>query len=1311
MAWGAVLLAVVAAVAAPAPAAGQSGAVPDRPARPVVDAVGHDFVTLSWDDPGDATITGYQILRRNRDVDAVGDFTIVEDDTANADTVYTDRSVEAAIRYVYRVKARNAHGLSLRSPYIRAETLSEPATDPQPDPEPEQATETEPETEPEEPSDPYGEARAAATNLRDITYFPRAQTVSGALDGAQGSVHYYRFTVGLSMVVDLRLHSQDADGDLVLEDADGVVVAEARSPGTANESIATRLEPGRYYIRVEAREPGVNAYELRYEGLSYTVPLNLRDLTNRIPYGLLTSYVAANVGGPSDRVDYYRFTLRAPRTLHLVMWRLEGDLDLFVEDGDGTVVRASRTTGTADESLDVTLAAGTWYFVVRPQQAGSNLSYVTSFWVSVPSGDALPETGPDDYADEASDGASLPVGATVRGQIDTPGDEDWFAVELVKGHTYQIDLDGPAQPYVHELLDSAGNVISEETDPGGGSQGPSQVRYKNIDGNTGITGVTKAPEGQTADWGQDDAAAVPVDDGDGLARSAPSSDPPGTGAMAFGDGWAQITPIETATYYLSTRSDKGTGGYEVSLRQVTDDYPATPATTATVTVGGMATGEIEQAGDADWFKVENLEAGKAYLVDLMGAQTGDGTLRDPYLAGIHNAGGARISGTSNDDRGAGTNSRVRFAPASDGTYFVAARGAGDRIGTYTLAVTQQPDDFDASTTGTTGTVTVGGTATGEIEAEGDLDWFEVTLEANKTYRFDAKGKQLFQSRNGTLLNPYIDSLHRSDGTRIAGTHVNDGGSYWDARIDHTATAAGTYYLSVGGYGEGTYTVAVTDITGGPPDDHSADTTTTATITVGDTATGEVQFHRDDDWFAVTLDANKTYYIDLMALHLTKGTLDWPTLHGIHDSTGTLVAGTANNETFDGPSTSDRQVFTPATTGVYYVAAGGPRLFVREGTYTVRVTDMTPGQTDDHLHTTASTATVDVDGSVTARSEVADDRDWYKVNLTANKVYRFDLMGAWTGDGTLNDPVLHGIRDSSGTLIAGTADRDSGTYTNDRTFFTPSTTADYFVDAGGTGVGTYTLAVTNITDSRPDDYDATTTGTTGTLAIDGSATGDIGHPGDRDWFAVTLEANAIYQFDLKGGPTGDGLPGFGTLNDPYLHGIHNSGGTRIAGTSDDDSGVHNYSRVRYRATTGGTHYISAGGDSGTYTLFAAALGSDDYAADTATTGTVDVGGSVTGDIEREGDRDWFKATLTAGTSYRIELKGARTRDGTLRDPHLSIPRGPSGPLANPPTDDGSGIGGNSLLTFTPATTGVHYISAGADRDWTGTYTLYLTQTAP
>ena len=48
-------------------------------------------------------------------------------------------------------------------------------------------------------------------------------------------------------------------------------------------------------------------------------------------------------------------------------------------------------------------------------------------------------------------------------------------------------------------------------------------------------------------------------------------------------------------------------------------------------------------------------------------------------------------------------------------------------------------DIAADTT-TTADVAVGGSATGEIETTGDKDWFEVELEACRTYRFDLQGE-------------------------------------------------------------------------------------------------------------------------------------------------------------------------------------------------------------------------------------------------------------------------------------------------------------------------------------------------------------------------------------------------------------------------------------------------------------------------------------------------------------------------------------------------------------------------------------------
>ena len=94
-------------------------------------------MALRWDDPGDDTITGYQILRLNRAVDDLGEFHVHTDDTGSATTGYVDRDVEGDSRYVYRIKARNGAGLSPRSTYFNADTPEEPTPRPTPEPTPE----------------------------------------------------------------------------------------------------------------------------------------------------------------------------------------------------------------------------------------------------------------------------------------------------------------------------------------------------------------------------------------------------------------------------------------------------------------------------------------------------------------------------------------------------------------------------------------------------------------------------------------------------------------------------------------------------------------------------------------------------------------------------------------------------------------------------------------------------------------------------------------------------------------------------------------------------------------------------------------------------------------------------------------------------------------------------------------------------------------------------------------------------------------------------------------------------------------------
>ena len=102
---------------------------PSRPrrlplAKPtgLITAASHDSVLLSWDDPGDDTITGYQVLR-GPDADNLA---ALADNTGSATSSYTDSAVAAEKTYVYAVRGRNARGLSPQSDPVTATTLAAP---------------------------------------------------------------------------------------------------------------------------------------------------------------------------------------------------------------------------------------------------------------------------------------------------------------------------------------------------------------------------------------------------------------------------------------------------------------------------------------------------------------------------------------------------------------------------------------------------------------------------------------------------------------------------------------------------------------------------------------------------------------------------------------------------------------------------------------------------------------------------------------------------------------------------------------------------------------------------------------------------------------------------------------------------------------------------------------------------------------------------------------------------------------------------------------------------------------------------------
>jgi Ca2+-binding RTX toxin-like protein len=119
---------------------------------------------------------------------------------------------------------------------------------------------------------------------------------------------------------------------------------------------------------------------------------------------------------------------------------------------------------------------------------------------------------------------------------------------------------------------------------------------------------------------------------------------------------------------------------------------------------------------------------------------------------------------------------------------------------------------------------------------------------------------------------------------------------------------------------------------------------------------------------------------------------------------------------------------------------------------------------------------------------------------------------------------------------------------------------------------------------PDDFASTLTDTTAAMGHITAGTpvmGVLQQAGDRDWFAVTLQAGATYTFTESGQHSSGG-----TLGDAYLR-LHDASGAVIQENDDIVSGTNPDSQIVFTATTSGTYYLEAGaftdGYQGSYTL--------------------------------------------------------------------------------------------------------------------------------
>ena len=731
------------------------------------------------------------------------------------------------------------------------------------------------------------------------------------------------------------------------------------------------------------------------------------------------------------------------------------------------------------------------------------------------------------------------------------------------------------------------------------------------------------------------------------------------------------------------------------------DLPGDTTTTGRLVVDGDGVkGQHASARDADWYAVE-LDAGVDYQFDA------DPTDPQPtlYLLKIHDDQGTELRSSQITRNGSYYSAPNRlnslpFRTDQAGAYYVsiaAPKGghAPDRV--YTLSA--QSDDYSADTS-TTAVAELGEltrvylmrtSSDPDDTATNDVDWVRASLLANVRYHiiFDV-GK--------CPQTAVIEGIHDADGTAIPMTSSSKACS---TSMYFTPTTKGDYYIAVTGKGsqfvdkedvdddgrlKGTYhdrypftgadavlvvSLVVNYCTGESLDtlrdaltplsepsggDLPAGTSASGRAPIGSSVTGNIESATDRDWFRVRFNGRigeRVYWLELKGADTGDGTLPDPLIVGIYDRQGNYIPFShvlGQSKTRDNDSGYGRNAitdFTEPCAGDYFVAVAG--LEGSTGAYTLSVTDITDTSTSIPVESVGETWFVEW-GLDTA--DVGNDVDHLIGNLAPGLPATVPAY----------DP-----RNSEPTELYDTNQRgDAGASALFRLGVVPD--RDYRLE----------LRVPETTDGRP---------------------ADVGF--------IVFRGYLPY-YDL--GDVDEGQQSF--LYNFWLLDDQRNGDVSIefkAPRFYEVEGRNIPSRLLVAFELGEYHFEP--GDVYTFVLTDITDSEDDYLGAEETTGTVAVGGSVTGNLEVDNDVDWFRVRLEEGKSYRIRMRGSESGGGTLADPFLAIGTvkvitdGYYGfDLSALRNDDKSTTEKDSELVVPVFTTHDAYIHAATSGTGTGTYTI-------
>ena len=386
-----------------------------------------------------------------------------------------------------------------------------------------------------------------------------------------------------------------------------------------------------------------------------------------------------------------------------------------------------------------------------------------------------------------------------------------------------------------------------------------------------------------------------------------------------------------------------------------------------------------------------------------------------------------------------------------------------------------------------------------------------------------------------------------------------------------------YYVRVTSSEVGSYTLTSELVV----DDFGNSAATAGAYAIGDTVTAVLDYRDDQDWFAIALDVG-TYSFNL-------------------DGAGFLQFFDADSNFIAlGADANGNLVVDVQESGTYYVSVRGG-----SGDYTL-TSAIFDG--DDHTNAAAGATLVSVGETISGSIDYGTDVDWFTITLTTGEVYGF----------TIEALAYLDLVDADGNVLKSTFNFSEMILSTDLDGLNLDGTYYLVVRPSSGNLRDYSIRSTTYFDDA-----GSTLATAGTYTFGDFQTGTIDYEGDEDWFAVTLEAGKLYEFEVY-------FDTFAQVNlGNFNFSIQDANGDVIASSNFNGE-------AQFEVDTDGTYFIAIGGGSeDTYTIQSQEL-FDDYGNTQAEAAPYTIGDTIPVVIDYTDDTDWFEVTLSAGQLIEISV---------------------------------------------------------------------------